>query len=300
MANTYAMYKHPADAAAFDRYYYSVHVPLAKTIPGLEAYQVVGRPVQVQWDGIVVEVVRRRRGVGGDQAQEALVELRPATVLVDPVLRARKRHDRVRIRALGSTIGNFHQACELLVGAEPGIGALSDGSIGGLKLRLVPDDPIVDAPGVVAHGLKDEATPVVARIVVGQIEIARDRPARVIEIGARPGRRELQQTGHPYTPVQLAGQRPGWEGAAEPAEVVGAIRLDVGPGQDNAFPAGADRGHDRWIAEALCDPEARIQPTRVRRLEWQRCRWRDRQWHARWRGRSSRCGWSGRHGRCLG
>jgi uncharacterized protein (TIGR02118 family) len=40
MANIYAMYKHPADAAAFDRYYYGVHVPLAKKIPGLEAYQV--------------------------------------------------------------------------------------------------------------------------------------------------------------------------------------------------------------------------------------------------------------------
>ena len=40
MANIYAMYKHPVDAAAFDRYYYGVHVPLAKKIPGLEAYQV--------------------------------------------------------------------------------------------------------------------------------------------------------------------------------------------------------------------------------------------------------------------
>ena len=40
MAKVYAMYKHPADAAAFDRYYYGVHVPLAKTIPGLTAYEV--------------------------------------------------------------------------------------------------------------------------------------------------------------------------------------------------------------------------------------------------------------------
>jgi uncharacterized protein (TIGR02118 family) len=40
MAKVYAMYKHPADAAAFDRYYYSVHVPLAKTIPGLDGYEV--------------------------------------------------------------------------------------------------------------------------------------------------------------------------------------------------------------------------------------------------------------------
>jgi uncharacterized protein (TIGR02118 family) len=40
MAKLYAMYKHPADAAAFNRYYYGVHVPLAKTIPGLEGYDV--------------------------------------------------------------------------------------------------------------------------------------------------------------------------------------------------------------------------------------------------------------------
>ena len=40
MAILYAMYKHPADAAAFDRYYYGLHVPLAKTIPGLVGYEV--------------------------------------------------------------------------------------------------------------------------------------------------------------------------------------------------------------------------------------------------------------------
>lgn len=40
MATIYAMYKHPADAAAFDRYYYGVHVPLAKTVPGLAKYEV--------------------------------------------------------------------------------------------------------------------------------------------------------------------------------------------------------------------------------------------------------------------
>jgi uncharacterized protein (TIGR02118 family) len=40
MAKVYAMYKHPADKAAFDRYYYGVHLPLAKTIPGLQGYEV--------------------------------------------------------------------------------------------------------------------------------------------------------------------------------------------------------------------------------------------------------------------
>ncbi len=40
MAKVYAMYKRPADPAAFDRYYYATHVPIAKKIPGLRHYEV--------------------------------------------------------------------------------------------------------------------------------------------------------------------------------------------------------------------------------------------------------------------
>jgi uncharacterized protein (TIGR02118 family) len=40
MAKVYAMYKRPADAAAFDRYYYGTHVPIAKKVPGLRHYEV--------------------------------------------------------------------------------------------------------------------------------------------------------------------------------------------------------------------------------------------------------------------
>ena len=40
MAKVMAMYGHPADPAAFDRYYYSTHVPLAKKVPGLRTYEV--------------------------------------------------------------------------------------------------------------------------------------------------------------------------------------------------------------------------------------------------------------------
>jgi uncharacterized protein (TIGR02118 family) len=40
MAMIYAMYKHPTDPAAFDRYYYATHVPIAKTVPGLLSYEV--------------------------------------------------------------------------------------------------------------------------------------------------------------------------------------------------------------------------------------------------------------------
>jgi uncharacterized protein (TIGR02118 family) len=40
MAKLIALYKKPADPAAFDAYYYSTHVPLAKTIKGLRRYEV--------------------------------------------------------------------------------------------------------------------------------------------------------------------------------------------------------------------------------------------------------------------
>ena len=45
MAEIIALYKKPADPAAFDAYYYSTHVPLAKTLPGLRGYEVSSGPV---------------------------------------------------------------------------------------------------------------------------------------------------------------------------------------------------------------------------------------------------------------
>ena len=45
MAKLIAMYKKPADAKAFDDYYYSTHVPMAKKIPGLRGYEVSTGPV---------------------------------------------------------------------------------------------------------------------------------------------------------------------------------------------------------------------------------------------------------------
>ena len=48
MATLIALYNKPADPAAFDEYYFSTHVPLAKKIAGLRRYQVsvgaVGTP----------------------------------------------------------------------------------------------------------------------------------------------------------------------------------------------------------------------------------------------------------------
>lgn len=45
MAKVLAMYKRPVDPAAFDRYYYATHLPIARKIPGLRHYEVTAGPV---------------------------------------------------------------------------------------------------------------------------------------------------------------------------------------------------------------------------------------------------------------
>jgi uncharacterized protein (TIGR02118 family) len=45
MARLVVLYNKPADAAAFDAYYFKKHVSLAKTIPGLRSYEVNSGPV---------------------------------------------------------------------------------------------------------------------------------------------------------------------------------------------------------------------------------------------------------------
>jgi uncharacterized protein (TIGR02118 family) len=45
MAKLIAMYKTPADKAAFDRYYHATHVPIAKKVPGLRSYEISRGPV---------------------------------------------------------------------------------------------------------------------------------------------------------------------------------------------------------------------------------------------------------------
>lgn len=40
MAKLFADYQQPMDPAAFDRYYFGTHAPLAKNIPGLKSYEV--------------------------------------------------------------------------------------------------------------------------------------------------------------------------------------------------------------------------------------------------------------------
>ena len=45
MARLTVLYKTPKDTAAFDRYYFETHVPIAKKIPGLRRYEVNRSPI---------------------------------------------------------------------------------------------------------------------------------------------------------------------------------------------------------------------------------------------------------------
>ena len=45
MAKLIAMYRTPKDTDAFDSYYASIHIPLAKTVPGLRKYDVSRGPI---------------------------------------------------------------------------------------------------------------------------------------------------------------------------------------------------------------------------------------------------------------
>jgi uncharacterized protein (TIGR02118 family) len=48
MARLLVLYNQPADSAAFDRYYFETHVPIAKKVPGVRSYIVnSGNPTMV-------------------------------------------------------------------------------------------------------------------------------------------------------------------------------------------------------------------------------------------------------------
>jgi uncharacterized protein (TIGR02118 family) len=47
MAGLIAIYKKPADVAAFEKHYFGTHIPLAKKMPGFRKYEVSSGPVSV-------------------------------------------------------------------------------------------------------------------------------------------------------------------------------------------------------------------------------------------------------------
>ncbi len=84
MALLVAVYKKPKDAAAFDAYYFSTHVPIAKSIPGLRSYQVsngaVGLPAEPGGIHLVAllefdSVDAIRHALGSPQGQATAADL---------------------------------------------------------------------------------------------------------------------------------------------------------------------------------------------------------------------------------
>jgi uncharacterized protein (TIGR02118 family) len=80
MAKLIALYKRPADAKAFDDYYFSTHVPLAKTIAGLRKYEVTAGPVGDSAYHLVAilsfdSMAAIQQGLSSPQGQSAAADL---------------------------------------------------------------------------------------------------------------------------------------------------------------------------------------------------------------------------------
>jgi uncharacterized protein (TIGR02118 family) len=56
MARMVVIYRTPKNIEAFDRHYFEIHVPLAKTIPGLRKYEISDGPIAMP---IVAPTVHR-------------------------------------------------------------------------------------------------------------------------------------------------------------------------------------------------------------------------------------------------
>jgi uncharacterized protein (TIGR02118 family) len=96
MAKLIALYKTPADAAAFDKHYYSTHVPLAKSIPGLRKYEV-------------------STGVVASPAGASGLHL-VALLSFDSVSAIQSAMETPQGKATAGDLGNFAQAgCDLLI-----------------------------------------------------------------------------------------------------------------------------------------------------------------------------------------
>ncbi len=85
MATVLVLYKTPADADAFDKYYAQTHVPLAKKIPGLRSYRIsrgdVGTPAGASNIHLVAtltfdSVAAMQAGLGSSEGQAAAGDLK--------------------------------------------------------------------------------------------------------------------------------------------------------------------------------------------------------------------------------
>jgi uncharacterized protein (TIGR02118 family) len=80
LAKLVALYKKPADPAAFDAYYFATHVPKAKKVPGLKRYEISAGPVATPQGASLYHLVAilgfdsadsLQRGMGSPEGQAA-------------------------------------------------------------------------------------------------------------------------------------------------------------------------------------------------------------------------------------
>ncbi|HYT15941.1 MAG TPA: EthD family reductase [Burkholderiales bacterium] len=96
MAKLVALYKMPENVEAFDSYYFSTHVPLAKKMPGLLRYEVSAGPVATPQGGSAVHLA-------------AILSFHSLSTI-------RRALDSPQGRTAGADLANFAQAgVELLV-----------------------------------------------------------------------------------------------------------------------------------------------------------------------------------------
>ena len=132
-----------------------VQVEAAEPIDG------VGVEVDVQRDRVEVVVVRAGHRIGGKNLEVAVEEEITSVVGVPPVGHGGKVDDHVWIDLMGDVVGHFHQLDEVLDRTAPRL------EIGVPDVGFVPDNPVLDAPGVARHQCADEGCPRVSGLVVG-------------------------------------------------------------------------------------------------------------------------------------
>ena len=223
----------------------------------VHAVHVVRRPIQVQRDDVVVEVVRGGVRILRQNAEHPVVEERPIVVDVYPVRRARERHHRRGVGLPGRQVRHFEQLGEFCVRAQPRVAAACAG-VARLELRLVPHDPLIDLSGVVLRRLVHVLAEVVVRIVEWQAQVLGNRPLAVVGLGSCPRWRELKQASHVGAAIQLGLDLVPGQGLAQVTEVARFIRLNLVPRQDQAFPTGADVRHHAGVAIPLGNTESGI------------------------------------------
>jgi uncharacterized protein (TIGR02118 family) len=81
VAKLVALYKKPADADAFDAYYFATHVPKAKKVPGLRRYEVSAATPQGDSPYHLVAILSfdsvdaAQQGLGSPEGQAAAGDL---------------------------------------------------------------------------------------------------------------------------------------------------------------------------------------------------------------------------------